>query len=117
MENTNTPQTETHKQLIIDTLVNSVLPMLKRPMFEVFEMEFIFSVDNRVYKVKTDQGTFIAKLIPTAFTKSEPMNPQICKSTVLEVIKENKLRPILYFSSNEISIFEYIENDPITIDK
>ena len=108
---------EEHKQLVIDALVKEVFPLLKLPMFTEFEMVSIYSVINNVYKVITNQGIFIAKYTRPLPEGEVGIIPAISKQVCSEVLKENGYGVQLYYFSDKLEIFEFIENDAITFEE
>ena len=108
MEETNIE--ESHKSLLTEVLCDHVLPSLKKPPITQIELDRLFSFSRFVYKVKTDQGGFLAKFPQADIELQLPhMMP-----TVRDILNDNNLWARQLFRDSRIEIEEVLNAVPLT---
>ena len=103
-----------HQPLITKVLTNNVFPDLKKPMFTELTLTKLESFMNTVYKVTTDQGTFVAKIPKPSEEGQGSLNPPHIVLITEEIIRDNNYGPKEYFKDHSCLILEYIENTKIS---
>ena len=108
MEETNIE--ESHKSLLTEVLCDHVLPSLKKPPITKIELDRLFSFSRFVYKVKTDQGDFLAKF-PQADIEFQPSQVM---PVVREIMKDNNFGAKQFYMDSRLELEEVLDASPLT---